>query len=119
MSIIVERLDSAIMRGDINTPAWVVNTMRAAREHIAKLEAHVTTDNSAVIATLEDRIKVLEETCKARYIDGHLAASIELMGRISLLEDGIRWHRDSFTSQDDHTEEDLVLWALLQEDKPQ
>ena len=60
MSIIVERLDNAIMRGDIATPAWVVNTMLAAREHIAKLEAHITTDNSAVIATLEARIALLE-----------------------------------------------------------
>jgi len=60
MSIIVERLDNAIMRGDISTPAWVVNTMRAAREHIAKLEAHATTDNSAVITALEARIALLE-----------------------------------------------------------
>ena len=61
MSIIVERLDNAIMRGGIATPAWVVNTMRAAREHIAKLEAHVTTDNTAVIYALEQRVATLEE----------------------------------------------------------
>jgi hypothetical protein len=39
MSEIIERLDSAVMRCDIATPAWVVNTMRDARRRIAELEA--------------------------------------------------------------------------------
>ena len=53
MSIIVERLDNAIMRGDISTPAWVVNTMRDARTHIALLEAR--NDTLERIGTASER----------------------------------------------------------------
>ena len=38
MSEIVDRLNNAIMRGPIETPAWVCNTMRDAITHIALLE---------------------------------------------------------------------------------
>jgi len=58
------------------------------KQRIALLEAHITTDNSAVIATLE--------------------------ARIALLEAAIRTHRDSgwFRGRDEE------LYAVLQEDKP-
>jgi membrane glycosyltransferase len=63
------------------------DTVVGLQNRIALLEAHVTTDNAAVIATLKARIEELEAA--------------------------IRKHKDSFAIPD-QTEEDLELWALLQ-----
>jgi len=38
VSELVDRLNNAIMRGPIETPAWVINTMRDAAQRIALLE---------------------------------------------------------------------------------
>jgi hypothetical protein len=88
------------------------------------------------VQALEERIKELEQRlaveeahsekyraeCSARYIDGHLAASIELSGRIALLEAENQRLRDGvqnlllFTP---YTKEQVgAIAALLQEDKP-
>ena len=58
------RLNEVLMRGPIDTPAWVRTILRDAIGHIASLEwrekHHITTDNTAVIAALEKRVEELE-----------------------------------------------------------
>lgn len=72
MSDIVERLNKAIMQGPIKTPAWIINTMRDAKDHIALLEAEVKALTKADIRSVSARELELEQRIAEQ--DAELAA---------------------------------------------
>jgi hypothetical protein len=102
-----------------------------AADRIKELEAHITTDNSAVIATLENRIALLEAHLQQMrsgtdlpfpaVTDRHLIeAAIDNGRRIATLEAAIREHKKAtwsgrnLTAPHDQKLYD-ALAALLQE----
>jgi len=65
--------------------------VRRLLERIAELEAHITTDNTAVILALEKRVEELsaEIAEQARLLDMSASREAKLLARIKELENGI------------------------------